>query len=309
MFGKFAAFGAPLALAACAGVPAASPQPEVPTFADWVAACDDWDDWDKPGPPFRIVGGAMYSDTYYVGTCGIAAVLIETDDGLVLIDSGTNEGAGVVMDNIRRLGFAVEDIKILLTSHEHYDHVGGIARIQQASGAQLYTSVAAAQVFATGEVSAEDPQFGSIEGVAPARVDRIIGDGDVVTLGNRRFTAIATPGHTYGALSWEWDSHVGFDNFVSVVYADSLSPISTDGYRFTDHPSLVAAYREGLDRLALQGRCMLVTPHPSASRMRDRLSNDALGMSGREDCADYAANRIAALDARLAREAGEGTAE
>jgi metallo-beta-lactamase class B len=264
----------------------------------WAETCTDWDEWDKPGPPFRIAG----DDTYYVGTCGISAVLIDTGEGLVLIDSGTETGAKVVMDNIRTLGFALEEVKYLLTSHEHFDHVGGMARIQQATGAKLITSAAAAQVFATGKVSPEDPQFGLIEGVSIANVDRIIGDGETVELGDKRLVAIATPGHTHGAVSWAWEAKSGWDVFIPVVYADSLSPISADEYRFSDQPSYLEEYRSGLERLASHDHCLLVTPHPSASDMRSRLADGHLRMSGPHDCADYAASISARLDARLVEE-------
>src|SRR3990170_5693986 len=87
-----------------------------PAFA---AACKDWDEWDKPAPPVRIHG-----NTYLVGTCGISAILVTGSDGHILIDSGTEAGADLVADNIRRLGFKLGDVKYLLHSHEHLDHVG-----------------------------------------------------------------------------------------------------------------------------------------------------------------------------------------
>ena len=304
MFARFL-LAAPLVLSACAAAPSnlAAPvsetaSPQAFPASGWAQACEDWDEWDKPGPPFRLSG----SDTYYVGTCGIAAILIDSGAGLVLIDSGTDAGARVVMANIERLGFALPDVKYLLTSHEHFDHVGGIARIQQATGAQLITSAGAAEVFASGAVSPEDPQFGTIDGVSPARVDRVVGHGDEVVIGNKRLRALATPGHTHGALSWAWDSVTGPDQVQTVVYADSLSPVSADDYRFSDHPAYLASYREGIARIANAGRCLLATPHPSASQMRDRLHDWGLGMAGRDDCAQYAASITARLDARLAEE-------
>ena len=89
------------------------------------AVCKEWDDWDKPAPPVRI-----HANTYLVGTCGISAILIAGDEGHVLIDSGTEAGAELVAENIRQLGFRLGDIKYLLMSHEHFDHVGGLARLQ-----------------------------------------------------------------------------------------------------------------------------------------------------------------------------------
>src|SRR5688572_25254023 len=98
----------------------------------WAATCGDSTDWDQPAPPVRIHG-----NTYLVGTCGISAILVTGSEGHVLIDSGTEKGAEIVADNIRQLGFRLRDIKFLLHSHEHHDHVGGIARLQQLTGAVL----------------------------------------------------------------------------------------------------------------------------------------------------------------------------
>ncbi|OYX66352.1 MAG: hypothetical protein B7Y88_05585 [Sphingomonadales bacterium 32-64-17] len=292
-----------LSLSACAAASEPAADPAQNSRADvafppsaWPQACEDFDEWDKPGPPFALAG----TDSYYVGTCGIAAILIDSGDGLILIDSGTDAGANVVLANIASLGFDPADVELILTSHEHFDHVGGVARIQQATGARLVTSEAAAEVFSSGEVSPDDPQFGTIDGVKPARVDRIVVDGDVVELGNKRLVAITTPGHTHGALSWSWQGCNAEGQCRSFVYADSLSPISADGYRFSDHPDYIAAYRAGIAREAALDCDVMVTPHPSASEMRDKLlaGDIASGMN----CAQYAASITTRLDARLAEE-------
>lgn len=284
-----------LSLSACA--PADANVREV-AFAPsaWPQACEDFDEWDKPGPPFRIAG----SDSYYVGTCGIAAVLIDSGDGLILIDSGTSGGADVVLANVAALGFDPADIKLILTSHEHFDHVGGIAKVQQASGAQLVTSAAAAKVFASGKPARDDPQFGILDDVTPARVNRVVSDGEVVELGAKRLVALATPGHTPGALSWQWQECGDQGQCRSFVYADSLSPVSSDSYRFSDHPDYVAAYRAGIARVAALDCDVLLTPHPSASAMRDKLLGE--GIASGMNCAQYAASITARLDARLAEE-------
>ena len=98
------------------------PPSEQVTPQQWAATCSEWDEWDKPAPPYRIHGS-----TYYVGTCGISAILVAGAQGHVLIDSGTVAGAQVVLDNIGKLGFRPNEIASLLHSHEHFDHVGGQA--------------------------------------------------------------------------------------------------------------------------------------------------------------------------------------
>ena len=258
-------------------------------------ACEDNDEWDKPAPPVRIHG-----NTYLVGTCGISAILITGTEGHILIDAGTEQGADLVAANIRRLGFNLADIKFLLHSHEHLDHVGGIARLQQLTGAQLVASPAAAAVFRTGAPGAGDPQLGMHPPFRAARVDRTVTDGGTVRLRDVQLTALATPGHTPGALSWHWTSCDG-GVCRRMVYADSLSPISRDQYRFSDQPAYVAAYRAGLAKLAALECEILLTPHPSASGMIDRMAGRA-ALADPNACRDFAQNIGVRLDERLAKE-------
>ena len=169
----------------------------------WVETCKDWDDWDKPAPPFPL-----YGNSYYVGTCGITAVLITGSDGHILIDGATEAGADVIADNIKTLGFNISDVKLLLHSHEHFDHVAGLAKLQKLSGAKLLASEKAAPVLRTGISIDADPQAGMHEPFPASRVDGIVQDGEDVVLGDLVLKAIATPGHTPGALSWQWRSCV-----------------------------------------------------------------------------------------------------
>ena len=263
-----------------------------PAFA---ASCKDWDDWDKPAPPVRI-----HANTYLVGTCGISAILVTGTNGHVLIDAGTEPGADLIARNIRRLGFRLEDVKILLHSHEHFDHVGGMARLQQLTGAQLVASPNAAAVFKTGAAGPGDPQAGMHAPFPPARVDRVINHGETVRLGNLMLKAIETKGHTHGALSWQW---VSCDGGVcrTLVYADSLTPVSRDDYRFSDHPGVLEAFRRSIERVGGLDCDILLTPHPSASDMVDRLAGRA-PLNNSDACRDYAASIGNRLEERLAKE-------
>lgn len=262
----------------------------------WAAACKDWDEWDKPAPPVRI-----HANTYLVGTCGISAILITGDGGHVLIDSGTEAGAELVAANIRQLGFKLSDIRYLLISHEHLDHVGGIARLQQLTGATLVSSAPAENVLNSGIPSADDPQTGMHKPFPAAQVGRVIADGGDVRLDNLRLFAMATPGHTPGAMSWRWESCDG-GVCRTMVYADSLSPVSRDDYRFSDHPDYLAAYRASIAKIA-DSRCeILLTPHPSASAMKERMTGKQK-LFDPEGCRNYAASLTKRLDERLAKEA------
>ena len=261
----------------------------------WAATCKDWDDWDKPAPPVRL-----HANTYLVGTCGISAILVTGSDGHVLIDGGTERGADLIAANIRSLGFKLRDIKYLLHSHEHHDHVGGTARLQQLTGATLVASAPAARVFATGATSPDDPQAGTLKSFRVATVGRIIADGGTVRFGTLLLTAMTTPGHTAGALSWRWESCDG-GVCRTMVYADSLSAVSRDEYRFSAHAALVATFRQSIAKIAATRCEILLTPHPSASQMRSRMIGEK-PLFDVDGCKTYAANLTKALDTRLAKE-------
>jgi len=262
----------------------------------WAAACgDSTTEWDRPAPPVRI-----HANTYLVGTCGISSILITGSEGHVLIDGGTEQGAELIAANIRSLGFKLTDIRYLLISHEHFDHVGGIARLQQLTGATLVTSAPAEKVLNTGVASLDDPQAGMHKPFRAANVGRVIADGEEVRLHDVSLTAMTTPGHTPGALSWRWES---CDGAVcrTMIYADSLSPISRDDYRFSDHPAYLAAYRASIAKIAASRCEILLTPHPSASAMKERMTGKEK-LFDPEGCRNYAAALTKRLDERLAKE-------
>jgi metallo-beta-lactamase class B len=271
-------------------------QTTVDEGADFLAACDPWDDWDKTAPPFRI-----YGETYYVGTCGISAILIAGNEGHILIDGGPNNGGPLLAANIEALGFDIEDVEILLHTHEHYDHVGGLADLQARSGARVIASALAAPVLASGETAMDDPQFGTHDPFAPVKVSDTISDGETVALGTLKLTAMETPGHTPGALSWSWRDCADGD-CKTIVYMDSLSPISRDDYRFSDHADYVAKFRAALVRLQTIPCDVALTPHPAASAMFERLASN-VGLIDDAECRLYATDILALLDKRLEKEA------
>jgi metallo-beta-lactamase class B len=275
--------------------PIAPIQTEGPAFA---AQCKDWDDYAKPAPPVRI-----HANTYYVGTCGISSILIVGKAGDILIDGGTEADGDLIADNVRQLGFRLSDVRIILNSHEHFDHIGGIARLQQLTGAQVYASPAQAAVLGSGRPGPDDPQAAIGKPVPTAQVSRLIKDGDTILLGNLFLTAVATPGHTPGALSWHW---VSCDGGVcrNIVYADSLTPISSDSYRFTDHPAYLAAFRRSIAKVAALDCDILLTPHPSASGMVKRFGAGK-PLLDPDGCRKYAAGLTQQLDERLAKEAAK----
>lgn len=271
-------------------------------FRPFVLACDPWDDWDKPAPPFRI-----HANTYHVGTCGISAILITGDEGHILIDGGTEGGANVIAANIAALGLSIEDVRYILHSHEHFDHVAGIAELQRLSGAKLIASPRARPVLESGVVADDDPQAGMHDPFPSARVFQTIEDGGTVRLGPIEATAIFTPGHSPGAISWQWKSCTNDDagtDCKTIAYADSLSPVSRDGYRFGDHTDYLAAYINGLERLGQLECDVILTPHPSHSRMLHKMRTD--GMTDPASCGYYATGKLQDIERRLAGEKAAG---
>ena len=168
-------------------VPVAAAGDAAPGGDAWLNACSDWDDWDKPGPPYRIHG-----NSWYVGTCGIAAILVTGEAGH--IDRRRHgKGADLVAANIGALGFRLEDVKVLLQSHVHFDHVGGLAELQRRSGAKLIASPKPPRSWPAAGTAANDPQFGMHEPFPAARVDAVLDDDLTVRLGALELRAIATP--------------------------------------------------------------------------------------------------------------------
>lgn len=295
MFGRIVVAGLSLLLFG-----AAAPTPLPAASATIAAACGPDGgsaDWAKPAPPAHVHG-----HTWYVGTCGITVVLIETRAGLVLIDSGPAQAAPLVLANIRALGFDPRAVKWILSTHEHFDHAGGIAALQAATGAQLAVGPFAAGALRSGKPDKDDPQAALLAKypMAPARVDRVLRSGGSLMLGGTRITAHATPTHSPGSTSWTWQSCED-GQCLTIAYADSVNTISSDDYRFSDHPQRVETARAGLRVVEALPCDLILTPHPSGSNLLERLSGQAPLIAPRA-CEAYAAAGSDRLAKRLEQE-------
>ncbi|MCJ2177119.1 subclass B3 metallo-beta-lactamase [Novosphingobium album (ex Hu et al. 2023)] len=286
-----------LLAAAPATVHAAPAAPAPRTMAALAEACAGHDGWTDPAPPAHVFG-----NTWYVGTCGIAAILITGPDGHVLIDGGMAEAAPLVLANIATLGFEPKDVRWIMISHEHFDHAGALAALQRATGAKVAAIAPAAMVLESGEPAADDPQFGDLKGMPHVKVDRVLADGDSIVAGNIAATAHATPAHSPGSTSWTWQSCDEAFTCRMIAYADSATAISADGYRFTAHPDRVAQVREGLTRIATLPCDILLTPHPAASAMMARFAGNA-PLADPAACRVYADAAMQRFENRLASEA------
>lgn len=264
-------------------------------------ACGDRDDWNETAPPARIFG-----NTWYVGTCGISAILITSPRGHVLIDAATEGSAPKIVASIVKAGFRPQDVRWIVTSHEHFDHVGGLAELKRLTGARIAARAPAAAVLRTGQPAPDDSQFGVLKPFPAVAVERIVAGGDTVGSGDAVLTALATPAHSAGSTTWTWRSCEGRD-CRTITYLDSMSSLTDDRYRFTDHPEHVAEARAVFDRIEALPCGVVLTPHPGGAALFQRLAGKAEFMR-RDDCATVARWGRTMLDRQLAREAGAADA-
>lgn len=299
---KLVRFGSmALWLSHCAA-PIKSPEPL--RSADPPKVCDSCEDWNKPHAPFRIFG-----NTYYVGVQGLSAVLIDGGDGLVLIDGGLSQSAPLIAQNIESLGFRIKQVRWIVSSHPHYDHVGGIAALQRWSGAKVAASPRGVEALRSGTVPPDDPQaaFGvSAMGFPAVSSVETIAEGAAVEAGNVSVTVHYTPGHTPSGTSWSWRSCES-SRCVHVVYVDSLNPVSAPGFRFTQSPERMAEFRSSIAKVRSLPCDIVISAHPGFSSLFERWEASQRSRS-RESfvtpsgCTEYAADAEQRLTNRLAEE-------
>lgn len=261
-------------------------------------------DWNAPQEPF-----AVYGNTWYVGTHGISAVLITSPGGHILVDGGPRESPRQVAAHIRQLGFRLEDVRYILSSHVHHDHAGGIAELQRMTGATVLSSVSGEAVLRTGKPGRDDPQFAGLPDMAPVANTRAVRDGEVVSLGPLAVTAHYTPGHTPGGMSWTWRSQEK-GRTVDIVYADSLNAIAAKPFRYSDSPAYPHARADverSIAKVAALPCDVLVSVHPEASALWDRQGRQARrgndAFIDRRACRAYAADARKLLEETLENEA------
>lgn len=296
-----------LAAAIATAVPAALPADQQPNPCASCAA------WNAPQEPFHIHG-----DSWYVGTRGLSAVLVDSGEGLVLLDGGLPQSAAAIAANIEALGFALGEVEWILNSHAHFDHAGGIAALQRMSGALVGAGPAGAAALVRGELPADDPQHGTAHSQFPPVANvQSIADGGRVALGRVALTRHATPGHTPGGSSWSWRSCEDGE-CVTLVYADSLSPVSANGFRFSaraaadpaDSATVTTtadALRGSIERIRRIDCEVLVATHPEASAVFERRaerseSPDANPFVRPGACRAYATRSAEWLERRMAEE-------
>jgi metallo-beta-lactamase class B len=282
-----------------------NPQIRAPFKSDPPAMCDRCPAWNAPLDPFRIFG-----NTYYVGTAGLSSVLITSEKGHILLDGGLPQSAEEIDRHIRRLGFRIEDVRLIVSSHTHFDHAGGIHALQHASGAVVAASPSGARTLRLGGPTSDDPQYG-FHGEFP-RVPkvRVARDGETLRVGpSLAITAHFTPGHTPGSTTWTWESCEG-PRCLHIVYADSLNAVVGPGFTYSSDPARVAAFRASIAAVAALPCDVVVSVHPEFTDLAGKLARlaagDADAFVNPQSCREYAETGTRSLDQQLAAEKDEG---
>ncbi len=204
----------------------------------------DWEKiyqlWLENVEPFRVIGEEKQG-VYFVGTRGLGMFFIPTAEGHIVIDGGMPGQGRQVRDNIAKLGYDPADVKILLNSHAHWDHSGGLAELKQLTGAKLLASEGDRSALEGGFYlgSEDNPEYSA----PPVKVDRIIADGEAVKLGHATLTAHLTPGHTRGCTSWMMDVEQG-DKTYQTLFFCSASVAANRLVGPPQYPGIVADYRK-----------------------------------------------------------------
>ena len=200
--------------------------------------------WTHPFPPFQIAG-----NLYYVGSEDLAAYLITTPKGLILINSNLESSVSQIRESVEKLGFKFSDIKILLISHGHYDHCAGSAAIIKQTGARYYVMDADVSVVESGGKTDFEYSTRTDFHFPPTHVDRALHDRDVVSLGGVSLIAHLTPGHTKGTTTWTMDEVEGGRTLRVVIVG---SPNVNEGYKLVDnkqYPKIAEDYKHGFQIL------------------------------------------------------------
>jgi metallo-beta-lactamase class B len=185
-------------------------------------------DWTTPFPPYRVIG-----NVYYVGSKGLASYLITTPAGHILINSSLESSVPLIRASIEKLGFHLEDVKILLISHAHWDHCAGSFLVKELTGAKYMVMQPDVPVIESGGKS--DFAYGKSPGswYEPVKVDRVLRDRDEVQLGDTVLTAHLTPGHSKGCTTWTMQAREGGKSYNVVIVG---SPNVNTGYKLVQNP-------------------------------------------------------------------------
>jgi metallo-beta-lactamase class B len=225
--------------------------------------------WNQPVKPYRIIG-----NIWYVGASGVTSFLITTPEGHILLDSGLPETVPQIRQNVAQLGFKLTDIKILINSHAHFDHAGGLAELKELTGAKLMATEADAALLARG--GKDDFQWGDQYAYRPVKTDRVLHNGDRVELGELTLTARLTPGHTKGSTTWTMKVNEEGKQY-DVVFSTS---VSAPGYNLVNnakYPQIADDYRRTFQILKSLPCDVFLGPHAEFFSMKEKMARMGQG--------------------------------
>ena len=265
--------------------------------------------WSQPTEPFRVVG-----TVHFVGTTELGVYLITSSEGHILIDGGVPPAAPVIEASIRKLGLDPKEIRILLTTQAHFDHVGSMAYFKKLSGARVEVMDGDVPVLESGGKT--DYLFGpdAKYHYEPVKVDRVLKDGDAVTLGGARLVAKRTPGHTPGSTTWTMTADEKGTKY-QVVFAASAG--INPGTRLVSNPSypgIAADYAYTLKTLAAMTPGIFLGSHTGFFKMEEKRAALLAGKTPHpfvdaEGWRTYVASRQKGFDEYVAKEKAEAASK
>lgn len=212
--------------------------------------------WSAPGEPLHIA-----DNLYYVGTESIAVYLVTTPQGHILVDGAMPTSAPLVLASIRKLGFEPKDVKVILNTHAHFDHTGGLADLKAATGATLAASAGDRGALESGTYPGSEEV--EIFAFKPVAVDRVLQDGDKVELGGVAMTAHLTPGHSPGCTTWTFPLEVDGQTRQAMIYCSTSVAanrlVSAD--KGPQYPGIVGDYEQTFARLKTMSADVFLAPH------------------------------------------------
>jgi metallo-beta-lactamase class B len=246
----------------------------VPLSQNHAASERLFNSWKAPLPPRRIIG-----NIHYVGPGGVSSWLITTPDGHFLIDTTFEDCVPQICANVETLGFRVADIKWLLSSHAHVDHTGGHAAMQRRTGAQIVASAADARLLETGGAEDFSPFPKDLLAYAPVKADRIVKDGETVSLGGVTLTAHLTPGHTKGATTWTMPLKDGERTYHAVFFSSVSIAEPTPLLNNPLYPAIADDYAATFKRLRTLPCDILLAPHADQFGLMGKLRQLEAGVT------------------------------
>lgn len=279
IFGVASSGAAPLGDAPLGDAPLGTTTQSYKTGAPpWMRWGVSYPAWIERIEPFRVIG-----NIYYVGSKGLSSFLITSDKGHMLIDGGLPQNANLIIENIKELGFDIENVKILLNSHAHFDHSGGLQALKKKSGAQMIANEADRSALEGGFYLGFENNINYT--APPVRVDRLVEDGEVVRLGTTTLTAQLTPGHTRGCTSWTmkaYEEGKPYDVLFfcgATVAGNSLVPPQYEG--------IVKDYRYTFEKTRNWQPDVLLVNHPFFFNMEEKrarqMDGDTLAFVDRDE--------------------------